>query len=281
MRSVASAAGSGGGATGAEPDAVLTGPGVVALTQGSVSHLWLIDVDAGARQQLTSGRRPDETASWAPDGTRLVFADTRRVRVPGLAAAQLTPLIAILNLGTHAVTTLTDGAGFDEDPAWSPDGRRITFSRTAMGGNVTAYPEIWTMRTSGRAPRRLTRNSVADAGPAWSRDGRSIAFARLRRGTSDSWDIWTMRADGASQRRLVRGGTRPAWSPDGARLAYGRPKRSAGSDPCGCERDLYVADRRARTGGCSRPMGPGRAGPPTGRASCSSASPPRARISGS
>ena len=229
-------------AAAALPEPLASSAGVIAFTQGSTPHLWLMDVDSGERLQFTTGPRPDETAAWAPDGQRLAFADTRRVRVPGLSAPQITPLIAVLSVDSGSVKAITTGASFDEDPAWSPDGRRIALARTAYGGRTATYPEIWTMRTSGSGARRLTRNSVVDAGPAWSPDGARIAYGRLRRGTEDSWDVWVMRSDGTGQRRLVRGGTRPAWSPDGARIAYGRPKKPAPGDRCACARDLYVVD---------------------------------------
>ena len=229
---------------GAAPAPPLSGPDVIAFAaaesggDGAVPHLWLMDAGTGARQRLTGGRYADDQPSWSPDGRRLVFADTRKVRVPGLRAPQITPLIAVMTLSTRSVRTITTGSAFDEAPAWSPDGRRIAFSRTSMSGPATNYPQIWTMDTTGRRLRRLTRGSAGDLSPAWSPDGRLIAFARQRRSSLDRPDIWVMRSDGSHQRRIATNATHPAWSPDGTRIAFGRPKRTTAGE-C-CARDLYV-----------------------------------------
>jgi Tol biopolymer transport system component len=51
-----------------------------------------------------------------------------------------------------------------DEPAWSPDGRSIAFSRAG---------DIYVMNNDGSEQRRLTRNGTA---PAWSPDGRRIAL---------------------------------------------------------------------------------------------------------
>jgi TolB protein len=137
------------------------------------------------------------------------------------------------------VRTITPGSAFDETPAWSPDGRRIAFSRTLLSaGSGTTYSSIWTMDPSGRSLRRLTHRSVPDMAPDWSPNGRLIAFARARSNSSYHIDLWQMRPDGSRQRLLARDASHPAWSPDGSRIAFGQPKRSSPGQ-C-CARDLYA-----------------------------------------
>ncbi len=197
---------------------------VYSASAGGTPHLWLMTIEGGAARQLTASRYGEETPSWSPDGRQLVYAQTRRVRVPGLAAPQITPVIVIRDMAHGSVRAITNGRDFDETPAWSPRGDRIAFARTVVpGGTATAYSEIWTVAPSGRGARQLTRNSVADLAPAWSPSASLIAFQRARAAGSDSWDLWVMRADGGRQRRIARDGTRPAWSPDGRSIAFGQP----------------------------------------------------------
>jgi len=111
---------------------------------------------------------------------------------------------------------LTTDPAADLDPAWSPDGRRITFCRQS-GDDSTG--EIYVMDADGSNPRNLTNNAVADWGPAWSPDGQLIAFGSARDGPVVH--LFVMRPDGTGVRRLGEAaGEYPAWSPDGTRIAF-------------------------------------------------------------
>ena len=93
-------------------------------------------------------------------------------------------------------------------PDWSPDGRRIAFTREGS---------VYVMRSDGTRVRQLT----AGAEPSWSPDGRRIAFSMFHhRGRED---IATIRASGGGRRVLKDSGAqdgRPEWSPDRRRIAY-------------------------------------------------------------
>src|SRR3712207_6711701 len=109
----------------------------------------------------------------------------------------------------------------DFGPAWSPDGRRIAFSRQA--GDVVA---LFVMNADGSGVRRLIAPVRGPEGapsrdflPGWSPDGRQIAFTSNRGGFGEP-DIFRIDADGTDLTRLTRtptftGDFGPAWSPDG------------------------------------------------------------------
>lgn len=118
-----------------------------------------------------------------------------------------------------SVVRLTRNSVDDFGAVWSPDGRRLVFSRTVGGGTA-----LFVMRADGSGVRRLTTPVVrpegpasSDVTPAWSPDGRRIAFASDRAGGSP--DIWLVDADGTDLVQLSRGERisdfNPAWSPDG------------------------------------------------------------------
>lgn len=105
----------------------------------------------------------------------------------------------------------TTGAGLDQitkgrlpaiAPSFSPDGKRILFSRLGSG--------IFGMNLDGTGLRRLTSNG-RDSYPAWSPDGKQIAFVRPYKGT---WAVHAMSASGAGQRRLPQAplASRPSWT---------------------------------------------------------------------
>ena len=114
-----------------------------------------------------------------------------------------------------SLTRVTNSAGNDNSPTWSPDGTRLAFA-SDRGGNW----DIYSMLADGSGMVNLTAHAADEQTPAWSPDGQYIAFQSNRAGDND---LYIMRADGSEPRLLVGGvGDEgfPAWSPDGQWLAY-------------------------------------------------------------
>jgi len=85
--------------------------------------------------------------------------------------------------------------GSDGLPAWSPDGKKIAFSRS-VDGNV----DIYTIDIDGSNLQRLTTATGNDSVPTWTPDSQQIVFRSTRNGV---WQIFIMRADGSNQRMVV------------------------------------------------------------------------------
>jgi TolB protein len=183
------------------------------------------------------------SASAAQDGAPLAIVK--------IECAPCVTGISVVKASGAGSRSLTQHAGwFDDTPAWSPDGRRITFMRTT---NAYRSFRLYVMNANGRGVRRLTSGRF-DQRPAWSPNGRWIAYeartgirlihpdgsgGRPIRGTAraawpswapsgkrlafaeDGW-IWTAKPDGSMRRKLTRG-TDPDWSPDGRSIAYVLP----------------------------------------------------------
>ena len=111
-----------------------------------------------------------------------------------------------------------------EDPAFSPDGKRVSYwagPRSTLDGG-----SIYTIPVNGGSPQRLTQVAAGvDGDPAWSPDGAYIAFRRrLPNGTEHgNFDIFVVPGDGSEAARVLLSGTYddqdPTWSPDGKHLA--------------------------------------------------------------
>jgi TolB protein len=115
---------------------------------------------------------------------------------------------------------VTRGPKSDGDPQWSPDRRRIAFTRATQvdedfRGDAIYRHDIFVTNADGSALRLVVRGGLR---PTWSPDGRSLAFLRY---TSSATVIWTVRVDGSRARPIVRGDS-PAWSPDGRSIAFDR-----------------------------------------------------------
>src|SRR5690349_13738899 len=66
------------------------------------------------------------------------------------------------------------------DPQWSPDGRRLAFTRD---------DEIWIVEADGSRLTRVVSKPAAGRDPRWSPDGRQLAFLSRRRGWTQVWLI--------------------------------------------------------------------------------------------
>jgi Tol biopolymer transport system component len=212
--------------------------------------IWSAHADGSGLRRLTARHGPEFDPSWSPDGSRVVYRDSRRginvnddiyvMDADGSHRRKLThelwnewspawspdgrliafysgELFAMRPDGSdqHAVTSIEG-----EYPAWSPDGKRLAFMSAEPNarGSDPNY-DVFVVSRNGTGLRRLTDWPGEDGWPAWSPDGRSIAFTTTHEVRSGQFDIWVMRADGSRKRRVAPGSF-PVWSPDGRFLMF-------------------------------------------------------------
>ena len=112
----------------------------------------------------------------------------------------------------------------DNDPRWSPDGKRIAFTRDMDRTKRQTTAELFVMNTDGTQLQRLTHNNVIDAYPSWSPDGKRIAFASTRSG---AWEVFVIELATRAVTQLTgiedgEGSASPDWSPDGTQIVFER-----------------------------------------------------------
>ncbi len=116
---------------------------------------------------------------------------------------------------------LTDSPLEEIEPAWSPDGTQIVFTRV-QGENAK---DIFIMDANGSNLRQLTSTPGEDHDATFSPDGKEIVITSELAGTQPFGDTWRVRvSDGSYLRNLTaslkQGGGDPAWSPDGTEVAF-------------------------------------------------------------
>jgi len=168
------------------------------------------------RRRLESGSASDRrmarpvtrrTAVWLAAAAAAVIAGVAAVAVISSRSAGMS-FVAIEPL-TH-----TMGAGWEGDPAVSPDGREVVYSSDAAG-NL----DLWLMDARGGEPLRLTDDPADDHSPSWTPAGDRIVFVSERTGVPSVWQIDRF---GSEPVLLVPDADDPAVSPDGTRLAFSR-----------------------------------------------------------
>jgi len=104
--------------------------------------------------QLTSG---PSSVAWAPDSKEVAYS------MAGSLWRQ--------KLDSKEALQLTDGAGYDYQPDWSPDGKSIlyvSYQKDAM--------ELWLLDVASGKSTQLTSGGAVNAEPRWSPDGKRIIF---------------------------------------------------------------------------------------------------------
>ncbi len=167
-----------------------------------------------------------------------------------VAAIALAALILVTRRTTVKPTgsrLFTAYPGYQNAPAFSPDGQTIAFS---WGGTDSGDPNIYVQRLDADTPRRLTTSATRDRRPAWLPDGEHIGF--LRDDGPDRFAVIVVPLAGGGEQQvatLLADTTAPPrieWSRDGRKL-YASERMAAHAQQRIVEIDLPSGSRRTLT----------------------------------
>jgi TolB protein len=106
--------------------------------------------------------------------------------------------------GVRRVTRSPKFIGEDAQVQWSPDGRRLVFTRKWWSGDEVVKQALFIVNTDGSGLRRLTPFSLrAGDGADWSPDGKRILFRSPETPDFLGTNLFTIRTDGSGLRQVT------------------------------------------------------------------------------
>lgn len=167
------------------------------LQDNGSANLYTMDLRTRTTTRLTATQAIDTSASYSPDGQKIVFESDRGGK----------PQIYVMNVDGSNQQRISFGDGSYSTPVWSPRGDYIAFTKQFQG-----QFSIGVMRPDGKGERVLT-SGFHNEGPTWSPNGRVIMFFRQNQGQGPR--IYTIDITGRNERMVPtpNDASDPAWSP--------------------------------------------------------------------
>jgi dipeptidyl aminopeptidase/acylaminoacyl peptidase len=147
----------------------------IGFTDDGYRHIFVIPADGGTPRQITTGDWNHGSADFSADGKWVAFSSYRASDAEG---AFRRSHIYAANLGTGEIRQLTSGAGTNNGPVYSPDGRTIAFIHAdSIDHSAWAPSGLWMMNADGSNPRTISGDLDRPiSGVTWASDNSGVYF---------------------------------------------------------------------------------------------------------
>lgn len=179
-------------------------------------------IGGNARRVAHFPTRNVQSIAWSPDTSRQALVLSLEQR------PHQTYSLYRREMDADTLVQLTDPPSFsagDTDPAFSPSGNRIAFTRTL----IDDVQDVYVVDAEGGPSTQVTTDSTRITGLDWTPDGKGLVFASQRGGTSGLWRVpagggppeWITTASEGTQLHhpsLARQGNRLTYTQQSSRL---------------------------------------------------------------
>ena len=142
--------------------------------EGRYSHLYVFDISTRKTDTLTSGNNDDENPRWSPDGRQLAFVSNRSEDPDRNDNSDIFVMDAVKG---SSIKKLTNWAGADRNPNWSPDGKTIAYTSSSSNLNFTMYGQSMVSlvpAAGGSVQSLVTILNRPATDISWSKDGKAL-----------------------------------------------------------------------------------------------------------
>ncbi len=180
---------------------------------GTSCLILVVPVVGGAERPLADcGMNDLGELAWSPDGQWLAYPDREAPEQPSSIY-----LLSLETLDRRQLTTPGPTLAGDHAPAFSPDGKYLSFMRTG----TPRVGDLFVVPLEGGTPQQRTFDDRWIWGHTWMPDGERLLFSSTRSGFFNLWTVG--KEGGAPQWVPVTGGEsliNPMVAPASRRLVY-------------------------------------------------------------
>jgi TolB protein len=190
-----------------------------------------VNADGSEDRKLIEFRIGLNHADWSPDGQKIAA-------VGYMDSTFTTWSIHVFNAdGSNPVRLTTTTGAADSEPAWSPDGTHILFTRIEFTSGNQYRSDLWLMNADGGDQKMVVADGYTGK---WSPDGTRLLYTSNKTG---NYEIYTSSIDGADEQRLTETSadeSYPSWSPDGKWIVFCASTGEWNTSESGITNEIYL-----------------------------------------
>jgi eukaryotic-like serine/threonine-protein kinase len=180
------------------------------ITNSGEYDVWILDLERGTVDRLTTDRGRDSEPIWSPDSSRIAYHSGGQPGGPGIFVRRAD--------GAGSVERLTTGTHLPVD--WSADGKWIAYADFGDRGiSIATVTGLMRVDIEGdHTPRVLIKGGNGRVSPT----ERWVAITSPTTGTDEVYVLPFPDTSRGRTRISTDGGQNPTWAPDGKTLFYRR-----------------------------------------------------------
>ena len=181
-----------------------------AVTSTGEYDVWILDLERGTVERLTTDRGRDSEPIWSPDSTRIAYLSSGQPGGPGIFVRRAD--------GAGTIERVTSGTHLPI--YWSADGKWLAYADFGDRGiSIATVSGLMKVEIDGNhTPQVLIKGSNGRISPT----ERWVAVTSATTGTDEIYVLPFPDTSRARMRISNDGGQNPTWAPDGKTLYYRR-----------------------------------------------------------